>query len=40
MSADDAGPLVSSAFGPLERASFKMLGIQQFMTLHIVPAEP
>jgi hypothetical protein len=26
--------------GPLERASFRMLGIQQFMTLRIVSAEP
>ena len=40
VSADDAGPLVRSAFGPLERASFRMLGIRQFMTLHIMSAEP
>ena len=38
--ASDAGPLVRSAFGPLERASFKMLGIRQFMTLRIMSAEP
>lgn len=29
-----------SAFGPLERASFRMLGIRQFMTLRIMSAEP
>jgi hypothetical protein len=40
VSAHDAGPLVRSAFGPLERASFRMLGIRQFMTLRIVSAEP
>jgi len=40
VSAHDAGPLVRSAFGPLERASFRMLGIRQFITLRIGPAEP
>lgn len=40
VSAHDARPLVRSAFGPLERASFRMLGIRQFMTLRIVSAEP
>jgi len=35
----EAEPLIRSAFGPLERASFRMLGIRQFMRLHVVPAE-
>jgi deazaflavin-dependent oxidoreductase (nitroreductase family) len=34
----EAKQLVRSAFSPLERASFRMLGIRQFMRLHIVPA--
>ena len=38
LSAQDAKPLVRAAFSPFERASFKMLGIRQFMRLHIVPA--
>ena len=40
VSAHDPGPLVRSAFGPLERASFRMLGIRQFMTVRIVSADP
>ncbi len=39
LSAQDARPLVRSAFSPVERASFRMLGIRQFMRLHVVPAE-
>lgn len=35
---DEAGPLISSAFGPAERASFRLLGIRQVMRLHAVPA--
>jgi deazaflavin-dependent oxidoreductase (nitroreductase family) len=35
----EAAPLIRSAFRPLERASFRMLGIRQFMRLHVVPAE-
>jgi deazaflavin-dependent oxidoreductase (nitroreductase family) len=34
----EAEPLIRSAFGPLERASFRMLGIRQFMRLPVVPA--
>jgi deazaflavin-dependent oxidoreductase (nitroreductase family) len=34
----EARPLVRAAFGPLERASFTLLGIRQFLRLHIVPA--
>lgn len=34
----EAKQLVRSAFSPLERASFRMLGIRQFMSLHTVPA--
>jgi deazaflavin-dependent oxidoreductase (nitroreductase family) len=30
-------PLARSAFSPLERASFRMLGIRQFMRLEITP---
>jgi deazaflavin-dependent oxidoreductase (nitroreductase family) len=37
LSAQQAKPLVRAAFSPLERASFKMLGIRQFMRLHIRP---
>jgi hypothetical protein len=39
LSPQEAWPLVRAAFSPLERASFRMLGIRQFMRLHIVPAE-
>jgi len=34
---DDAGPLLRSAFGPVERASFRLLGIKQFLRLRVVP---
>jgi deazaflavin-dependent oxidoreductase (nitroreductase family) len=34
----EAKQLVRSAFSPLERASFRMLGIRQFLRLHVVPA--
>jgi deazaflavin-dependent oxidoreductase (nitroreductase family) len=40
LSAQEAKPLVRAAFNTLERASFKMLGIRQFMRLHIIPREP
>jgi len=33
----EARPLVKSAFSPLERASFRLLGIRQFMRLQISP---
>ena len=39
LSPQEAWPLVRAAFSPLERASFRMLGIRQFMRLDIVPAE-
>ena len=39
LSLQEAQPLVRAAFSPLERASFRMLGIRQLMRLHIVPAE-
>jgi deazaflavin-dependent oxidoreductase (nitroreductase family) len=35
----EAEPLIRSAFGPLERASFRMLGVRQFMRLPVMPAE-
>lgn len=35
----EAEPLIRSAFSPLERVSFRILGIRQFMRLHVVPAE-
>ncbi|MGE5293163.1 MAG: nitroreductase family deazaflavin-dependent oxidoreductase [Micromonosporaceae bacterium] len=40
LSPQEAKPLVRSAFSPLERASFKMLGIRQYMRLHVVAAGP
>ena len=36
LSVQEAQPLVRSAFSPLERASFRMLGIRQVMSLHVV----
>ena len=33
----DAGPLLRSAFGPMERASFRLLGIKQYLRLCVVP---
>jgi deazaflavin-dependent oxidoreductase (nitroreductase family) len=38
LSPQEAKQLVRSAFSPLERASFRMLGIRQFLRLHVVPA--
>ena len=35
---DQARELIRPAFSPLERASFHLLGIRQFMLLHAVPA--
>jgi hypothetical protein len=37
-----AKPLLAAAFSPMERASFRMLGIRQFMSLRIqaVPDDP
>ena len=34
----DAGPLLKSAFGPVERAGFRLLGIRQYLRLHVAPA--
>jgi deazaflavin-dependent oxidoreductase (nitroreductase family) len=34
----DARPLIRSAFSPFERASFRLLGIQQVLSLHAEPA--
>jgi len=39
LSQQEAKALVWSAFGPVERASLRMLGIKQFLRLHIVPAD-
>ena len=39
LSWQEAKPLIRSAFSPFERASFRMLGIRQFMRLHAVPTE-
>jgi deazaflavin-dependent oxidoreductase (nitroreductase family) len=33
----DAGPLLRSAFGPMERAGFRLLGIKQYLRLRVVP---
>lgn len=35
LSRQDARPLIRSAFGPVERASFRMLGIRQYMRLAV-----
>jgi deazaflavin-dependent oxidoreductase (nitroreductase family) len=35
----EAEPLIRAAFSSLERASFRMLGIRQFLRLHVAPAE-
>ena len=35
----EARPQVAGAFGPMERAGFRMLGIRQVMRLDIVPAK-
>ena len=32
-----AGPLLRSAFTPVERASFRLLGIKQYLRLRVVP---
>ena len=34
----DAGPLLKSAFGPVERAGFRLLGIKQYLRLDVVPS--
>jgi deazaflavin-dependent oxidoreductase (nitroreductase family) len=34
----DAGPLLKSVFGPVMRAGFRLLGIKQYLLLHVVPA--
>lgn len=34
----DARLVIRSAFGPFERASFRLLGIRQVLSLHAVPA--
>jgi hypothetical protein len=36
----EARPLASDAFSRMERASFRMLGIKQILSLRIVPAQP
>jgi len=33
----DAGPLLTSVFGPMERAGFRLLGIKQYLRLRVVP---
>lgn len=38
-SREEARPLVRAAFGPMERAGFRMLGIKQVMILRAAPAE-
>ena len=39
MSRQEARPLVEAAFGPMERAGFRMLGIKQVMSLRVASAE-
>lgn len=38
LSPEEAGPQVRAAFGGLERASMRMLGIRQFLRLSVIPA--
>jgi deazaflavin-dependent oxidoreductase (nitroreductase family) len=38
LSPEEAGPEARTAFGRLERASMRMLGIQQFLRLSVRPA--
>jgi deazaflavin-dependent oxidoreductase (nitroreductase family) len=33
-----AGPLLASLFNPVARAGFRMLGIKQYLRLHVTPA--
>jgi hypothetical protein len=40
LSIQDAQPLIRSAFSPLERASFRLLGIRQVLSLRAAPANP
>src|SRR6266705_4334519 len=40
VSRQEARPLVQAAFGPMERAGFRVLGIKQVMSLRLVSAEP
>lgn len=35
----EAAPLLAAAFGPVERASFRMLGIRQYLRLRVVPVD-
>jgi deazaflavin-dependent oxidoreductase (nitroreductase family) len=39
MSRKEAKPLVEAAFGPMERAGLRVLGIKQVMSLRVVSAE-
>lgn len=39
LSVEDAQALIRSAFSPFERASFRLLGIRQVLSLRVVPAE-
>jgi deazaflavin-dependent oxidoreductase (nitroreductase family) len=36
----EAGELLTAMFSPMERASFRMLGIRQFLRLRAAPASP
>ena len=40
LSPEEADPYVRAAFGRLERASMRMLGIQQFLRMSVVPNGP
>jgi deazaflavin-dependent oxidoreductase (nitroreductase family) len=40
VSPEEADPHVRAAFGRLERASMRMLGIRQFLRLSVVPTRP
>ena len=40
LSREEAGPLLKAAFGPMQRAGIRMLGIRQFMRLQAKPAGP
>jgi hypothetical protein len=38
ISRDQSGELLRPMFSPMERASFRLLGIRQFLRLHATPA--
>jgi hypothetical protein len=35
---EEAGPMLKAAFSPVQRAGTRMLGVRQFLRLHVMPA--